>query len=540
MRRIAGVVVLLAIVLPPTAAAVGPARSTSTASAPTDGNASIAAVYPNPIAPGDAGEYVVLSVPPDTDLGDYRFGDDEGVTPLPNRTASGRVVLTSNRSQVPGSVSGPVVECPSCPALANAGERLTLDGPAGRLDAVEYSDAPEGDVLRPGEDRRWRPLGATAFDPIVGESGTARVFTLPDSPEEPVDLLRGADRRIMLAGYTLTSERVTDALVAAHDRGVAVDVLVDGGPVGGLTNRSAAALDRLRAANVSVRLIGGHAARYRFHHAKYAVVDDRAVVMTENWKPAGVGGASSRGWGTVVGSPAVVDGLARMFRADFGGRDAIPWGRFRENATFEDIPPTHGRYPDRLAPETLPVDRVELIAAPDNAAGRVGGLLANATDSIDIIQVSIGGRDDVLLGNAIDAARRGVDVEILLSNAWYVRDENHRLAVQLRALAERENLPVRVRLADPGGRYEKIHAKGVVIDGDTAVVGSLNWNANAYHNNREVALVLHGEQVGAYFERAFERDWRGGVTTVPVGLLVVAIVAIGLAGAIACRIDFEV
>lgn len=499
---------------------------------------SITAVYPNPTAYGDAGEYVALSVPDETDLGVYRLSDDCGGAELPNRTAGGRVVLTANRSTVTETVTGPVLEVSGFPALANDGETLVLTGPTGTVDTVEYSDAPEGDVLRPDADRRWRPLGATDFEPAVGEGGPVRAFALPDSPGVPLDVVADADRRILLAGYTFTSERVTEALIDARRRGVTVEVLVDGAPVGGLTNRSAAALDRLVGANVSVRVVGGEGARYEFHHPKYAVADDKAVVLTENWKPAGVGGASSRGWGVVVDSAAVVDGLVRTFRADAGWDAAVPWERFRQGEFFSPAAPSGGRYPARIDPASVPVARTELLVAPDNAASRVRRLLANATESIRVVQVSIGGREDPLLQETIDAARRGVEVEILLSGAWYTREDNRRVADYLRGVADREGVPLSVRLADPGGRYEKIHAKGVVVDGDTVVVGSLNWNDNAYYDNREVAIVLYGEQAGAYFESVFERDWHGGITRVAVGLLAVVVLALTLAGAVARRIEF--
>ncbi|MCU4726870.1 phospholipase D-like domain-containing protein [Halapricum hydrolyticum] len=436
----------------------------------------ITAVYPNPIAHGDEGEYLVLTVPSVTDLGTYRLADEHREARLPDRRAAARVVLTGNRSAVPEEVQGPIVEWPRMVPLANAGDALTLSGANGTVDTITYENAPEGEILRPDSDRRWRPLGSTAFEPVVGESGSVRAFALPDSPGVPIDVLDSADRRILLAGYTFTSERVAEQLIAARERGVAVEVLVDGAPVGGLTNRSAAVLDRLIAANVTVRVLGG-GGRYRFHHPKYAVVDDRAIVLTENWKPAGVGGASSRGWGAVVDSPAVVSGLSRTFRADSRGHDVTSWAQFREDVSTEPAAPSRGRYPARIESRSVAVERTELLVAPDNAADRVQQLLADATDSIRIIQVSIGGRDDPLLQEAIAAAERGVEVEILLSSAWYTEEENRGLVQYLGTVAEREDLRLSTRLADPSGRYEKVHAKGVVIDSDTVVLGSLNWNA---------------------------------------------------------------
>ncbi|TQR22553.1 hypothetical protein C9J85_07385 [Haloferax sp. wsp5] len=90
-----------------------------------------------------------------------------------------------------------------------------------------------------------------------------------------------------MAGYTLSSARVADALIAAQRRGATVRVLLEGEPVGSRTAAEASTLDRLAEAGVSVRVMTGPRARYRYHHAKYAVADGQAVVLTENWKPAG-------------------------------------------------------------------------------------------------------------------------------------------------------------------------------------------------------------------------------------------------------------
>jgi cardiolipin synthase len=42
--------------------------------------------------------------------------------------------------------------------------------------------------------------------------------------------------------------------------------------------------------------------------------------------------------------------------------------------------------------------------------------------------------------------------------------------------AAADDRPLEVRLADPNGAFEKIHAKGLIVDDDQVVLGSLNWN----------------------------------------------------------------
>jgi len=502
----------------------------------------IAAVYPNPVADGDRGEFVVLDVPNGMDLGRYRLTDGDGALVLPNRTVGGRVAVTTAPATVRNLTRYTVVAANGSVALANGGERLRLYRGNATVARARYREAPEGAIGR-FDDRgavAWQPLGRTNRSVVSASGGTVRAFTLPDAPGVPLDVLRGADRRILLAGYTFTSERVAQALERAARRGVDVRVLLDGQPVDGISRRQARLLDSLVDAGVTVDLLGGPYGRYAFHHPKYAVADDRAVVLTENWKPAGTGGHASRGWGAVVSQSRIVGGLVETFRADAGWRGARPWSQVRRGRSFERGGASNGSYPNHRTPETVAVNRTRLLVAPDNAGRAVTAALDGADDSIDVIQMSIDGPDQRFLRATVQAARRGVDVRVLLSSAWYVEDENRRLVEHLREVAEREDLPLAARLADPGGDFEKIHAKGVVIDGDQVLVGSLNWNGESVRQNREVVLSLSGEAVGSYYRDAFEADWGGGGDgpSLPVGVLAGVAGCVVLAVLVARRIDF--
>jgi phosphatidylserine/phosphatidylglycerophosphate/cardiolipin synthase-like enzyme len=521
----------------PLASAVGAPPANGTTSA---GHADLIAVYPNPLLDEDRGEFVVLDAPAGTRLGAYTLADGESNRSLPNVTVDGRVALSAAPAVARNRTDARVLAA-DLPALANGGEELTLRREGRPVATLSYADAPEGEHGRATADGvDWRPLGATDRPVVTADDGRVRAFVLPDSPSVPRETLAAAEERIFLAGYTFTSRRAVAALVNASRRGVAVRVLVDGAPVGGMPRREASALDRLAAANVSVRVLGGDRARYDYHHAKYVVVDDRALVTTENWKPAGTGGASSRGWGVVVHQHEVVAGLAETFRADAGWRDARRWRVVRESESFDPAasPPANDTYGQQFEPRRLRAERVELLVAPDNAERRLVGLLDSASESIRIQQVSIGSRRQPFLRATLRAARRGVDVRVLLSSAWYAEEENRRLVEWLNARATQEGLSLDARLADPRGRYEKIHAKGVVIDGERAVLGSLNWNNNSARDNREVVLVLHGEAVAGYYAAVFDADWQGGTRTLPVGLAGAVLLGALVALLVARRIEF--
>jgi phosphatidylserine/phosphatidylglycerophosphate/cardiolipin synthase-like enzyme len=514
-----------------------------------DANASavsIVGVYPNPVAARDRGEFILVHVPPDSAIGAYRLADEQGSVALPNVTAGGPVAVAWHPALVRNLTDARVVAVEGSLGLANGGERLRLLRQGESVASVRYREAPEGELARFDSDGTvtWHPLGRTDRPVVSATGGTARAFVLPDAPSVPLETVQTADERVLLAGYTFTSRRVARALEAAADRGIDVRVLLEGEPVDGISSREAALLDSLVAAGVDVRLLGGPSARYAYHHAKYAIVDGRAVVLTENWKPAGTGGHSSRGWGVVVSQRPVVEGLAATFRADANWTAAHPWPEFRRGRSFERVGTANGSYEQRHDPEQVAVDRVALLVTPDNGAGRVTEVIESADESVAIVQMRIGSPDQRFVHATVEAARRGVDVRILLSSAWYVREDNRRFVEHLRERARTEDLPLEARLAEPGGRFEKIHAKGMVVDGERVLIGSLNWNGESLRQNREVLLLVEGEALGAYYQEVFDADWRGHRGTgspvggLPLGSLAAVLGSVVIAIMVLRRVEF--
>ncbi|THE65875.1 phospholipase [Salinadaptatus halalkaliphilus] len=502
-----------------------------TETAPVDPR--IVELYPNPTTDHNVGEYLTLEVPPDTTLENWTVTDGHTTAEFPDETASGRVAVSTDPNVTETLTDDPVLELEGTIRLAVDGDDLELRNGTEIVDAVSYEDAPTAErwhresdhssvrvdgsqaastadgVAVAREDGDWIPRDGTCFPVSNTTVDETTTFVLPDAPEVPRETLRAADDRLLLAGYTITSTAIADDLIEAADRGVDVAVLFESGPVGGTPEATVPVLETLEDGGVDVRVIGGEGARYRFHHPKYAVADDTAVVTSENWKPSGVGGTSSRGWGVRVEDSTLAADLERVFRADFEGWDTQSSESFRETTTFvDDESETTARepLPSEHEPRTVRTETVELLLAPDNAEDAITDHIRAADDEILIKQASIAA-DATVLAETLAAARRGVDVRILLDSTWYHEDDNVALRDDLQAAATVEDLPLEVELVEETDRFEKIHAKGVVIDGEIAVVGSANWNQNAFENNREVMLTLHGEEAAGYYVDVFENDW---------------------------------
>ena len=490
---VATVVCAALTAIPPVAGdpQVEPTTQESTAQGPR-----VVSVFPDPVADGDAGEHVVVAPAGASNLS---LSDGETTVSVP---PDGPIALSATPNATRRLVDVPVVEADL--ALANGGERLALRRNGTVVDRIGYETTNEGERLN-ASTGRWTPRGLDRREVVATGSATATAFVLPDAPDVPLETLRSADRRILIAGYTFASPRVADALVAAVDRGVRVRVVLDGGPIGGMTTRQRDQLDRLAAGGVDVRLIDGPHARFAYYHPKFAVADDEALVLTENWKPAGTGGRGSRGWGVRIRSERTADALTSVFAHDADGIDAIPWRERRRNASFVEVDPASGSYDTAFEPASVEVENVRVLTAPGNAGNATRRSIETANDTVDVISPRLDPSGPYFEA-LVAAAERGVDVRILLSNAWYDEESNRELVDHVDRLRDR-GLPIEARIARPADRFEKIHAKGALIDGRTVLLGSLNWNRHAARENREVVVALRGEEPASYYGRTFESDW---------------------------------
>ena len=531
-------IVLLSVAFTPAIASTSAATSGAEGpAAPIEqSNATLVSAYPNPVAHGDPGEYVTVRFTQPTNTTGWTLTDGITAASLPNRTFDGTVAFSTKPAHARNHTEHPVSSLSGRLQLADDGDTLALIAGNQTVSTAEYRNAPQSE-RRDFEANAWVPIGATDHDPIRTDGGAATTFVLPDSPQVIEEELDAAEDRILIGGYTLTSERVTETLIAAKSDGVTVRVVLDGAPVGGVTQRQADQLDRLTSHNIEVRLLSGPHSRYQHHHPKYAVVDDRALVTTENFKPAGTGGMSSRGWGVVLESSVAADELAAIHENDRTWRAATEWQQYRAGREFTESNPALGTFDPRHAPEDVDTDAATVLIAPDNAESELVSMIDAADERILVQQVRIDSRDNELLQAALRAAERGVRVRISLDGSWYVEDDNAALIEWLTHRADASGWDLEAKIDEPN-EYDKLHTKGLIVD-DTAVVGSLNWVRSAKSDNREVLIALEGSEPAAYYATVFTDDWdESEQHSVPVGIFGAAAVTVSGALLVLRKIEF--
>lgn len=372
---------------------------------------------------------------------------------------------------------------------------------------------------------RKHRLGQSDFHPqALNLTARPVSFVSPEDGARPLlSFLASATRTIEVAVYTLTSDAVAAILAERQDSGVRVRVLLEGAPVGGIDDREAWIVPGLVNAGIEVRWLASGSdvvKRYRYLHAKYALVDGAAAFITsENFGEAGFpldGPPGNRGWSVILPDLRIAGQLWEVFEEDFDPRrrDSVPAAG--DGVTVLGPPPAVPRWVPRTD-ECCTAAR--LIIGPDNALDRdrILGLLASARERIWIeafyAEDPWPSGPSPFLAAAFDAARRGVSVRILLDQSpWTSTDPesgNEALVTALLERARAAGLDMDARLHPDVASIERIHNKGVIVDGRAVLVSSLNWAYVSATQDREIGVIFEDSESAARFEASFAADWDG-------------------------------
>lgn len=352
-------------------------------------------------------------------------------------------------------------------------------------------------------------------------------FASPDSSYDALeDFIVSAERSLYINVYTFESPAIAELLAEASARGVDVILMVEKSPAGGVSSEEKSVIRRLRTAGAKIYL--SDAPDVRFNHAKYAIADDEAVLVTsENFGPRGFPRSRSygnRGWGVIIRSSNLASFFSELFFDDLEKAQVANAQGIRDVSWRERM----GAYEPRFGIKSYKGElRVTPLYAPVDALDKIMQLIEAANESIYVEEFYAykywGPRKsgspvespNMFLEAAINAARRGVEVKILLDSTWYnveIDDpvSNYYTVEYLEEIASSERLNLEAKLVDlKKTDLAKVHNKGLIVDEKLVLVSSVNWNAHSPLKNREVGVIIQGAPA-TYFAEVFMYDWKAG------------------------------
>jgi phosphatidylserine/phosphatidylglycerophosphate/cardiolipin synthase-like enzyme len=288
------------------------------------------------------------------------------------------------------------------------------------------------------------------------------VLVEPQAGITPLDdFMSSARQSLDMTMYELSDHAAEQTLIADHQRGVRVRVLLDRAYSGGTVNQ--AAYSTLSSAGVAVAWANDSEI---FHQKTITVDGTESAIMTGNLTPQYY--ATTRDFVVMDSQPADVAAIESTFTTDWSGR--VP----AAGAPGVDLVWSPGSEPP--------------LAALIDSAGRSVVVENEEMDSTAI--------EDALESDA----RRGVDVTVVMTadTEWDT------------AFSQLEADGVHVVLYPDTSSALYIHAKVIDVDGARAFVGSENFSTASLDDNRELGLITASTAVLGPLNSTLAGDVSGG------------------------------
>ncbi|WP_283602534.1 phospholipase D-like domain-containing protein [Serratia proteamaculans] len=369
---------------------------------------------------------------------------------------------------------------------------------------------------------------------MLSQSATARfdipgyelVYTAPVETALQADDLRNtaevwqqmfdaAKTRIDLGQFYVANQQgslldgVLQHLKAAGERGVKIRFLME---EKGIRISTPETLEQLKAIpNLELRIIPYQRLSGGILHAKYLLVDgEQAFVGSQNfdWRAL----AHIHETGLRISDAGVVGQIQAIFEQDWQAQALL--------VVDKPVP----QLPYRPKAETPQGNY--LVASPRayNPAGVIDSqvelprLLATAKQRVrvqvmDYAPLSYGPEHSrpyyAVIDNALrSAAARGVKIELMVAN-WNTKKPD---IAWLKSLAVVPNVQIKIVTVPPASSgfipfARVIHSKMMIIDGETAWIGTSNWTGGYLDNSRNLELVLHSPAMSQRVDKLYSQLW---------------------------------
>ncbi len=369
---------------------------------------------------------------------------------------------------------------------------------------------------------------------MLSQSATARfdipgyelVYTAPVETALQADDLRNtaevwqqmfdaAKTRIDLGQFYVANQQgslldgVLQHLKAAGERGVKIRFLME---EKGIRISTPETLEQLKAIpNLELRIIPYQRLSGGILHAKYLLVDgEQAFVGSQNfdWRAL----AHIHETGLRISDAGVVGQIQAIFEQDWQAQALLVADKPVPQLPYQPKAETpQGNYlvasPRAYNPAGVIDSQVELPRLLASAKQRV------RVQVMDYAPLSYGPEHSrpyyAVIDNALrSAAARGVKIELMVAN-WNTKKPD---IAWLKSLAVVPNVQIKIVTVPPASSgfipfARVIHSKMMIIDDETAWIGTSNWTGGYLDNSRNLELVLHSPVMSQRVDKLYSQLW---------------------------------
>jgi len=292
---------------------------------------------------------------------------------------------------------------------------------------------------------------------VLGAKANLQLFIEPDDGRGPViAAINSAQKEILVEVYLLSDPEVIAALKEAEARGVVVKILLEQHPFGGSGLNQKAKPD-LEAAGAEVRWTNPS---FALTHEKSMAIDGRLVcVLNLNLTKSAFD--KNREYNICTENQTEVAEVVAIFTADWEEKSYTPAA-------------------------------ANLVVSPDNSRGKLTALINSAQKSLDLeIEVL----EDKNIADLLAEKAKTIPVRIITPPLEKISGNRVVPGAQMKILSS-----------------PYVHAKLLLVDGERAYIGSVNFSAQSMDKNRELGILVSQPDIIEKLRQTFEIDFESTTT----------------------------
>jgi len=373
---------------------------------------------------------------------------------------------------------------------------------------------------------RYYFIGQSQF-PITVFQGkyNMTLFVSPDNSYHTIcSELRNASSSILINMYEFTNNQLCNELMDLLRRNISVKILLEKNPVGGIDDAEWVILHRLSYAGADINFIIQDTSkniynRYPFNHAKYVLIDNKTTIVEScNFATYGIPinpTFGNREWGIIIHDKIIASFFHSLFNTDCNSSRLDIESYDRNTTILPDQCYIENDYisydlENVFLKETLNVTaKITPIISPDTSLELLLHLIDTAKESIYIQQLYIytnwTDRTSPLVSHLIEKANQGLEIKIIMNYNPIFQDTNIKCNYT-KNLLKIYGMKVKFIYTNDS-KFSNVHNKGMIIDNETVLISSINWNENSIMRNRETGVIIQSKEVAQYYLDVFFYDW---------------------------------
>jgi phosphatidylserine/phosphatidylglycerophosphate/cardiolipin synthase-like enzyme len=149
------------------------------------------------------------------------------------------------------------------------------------------------------------------------------------------------------------------------------------------------------------------------------------------------------------------------------------------------------------------------VFSPDTSYDAICNMIDSANENIYIQQLYIykdwGNEISPFVKRLVDKSKQGIDIKVILNFNPYYKTTNEKCNLT-RQYFEENGIDVKFVYTN-WSIFTNIHNKGMIVDNESVLISSINWNKNSVIRNREAGIIIESDEVAQFYADVFLYDW---------------------------------